>query len=110
MKKKFVHFIFKFSNWLICSLFFYSCAQIVNPSGGPKDTKPPRAVKYIPDSAARNFSSKNIAIVFDEYIQLADLQKQLIISPPLKNQPDIKVKGRTLFIELKDTLKKNTTY
>ena len=91
-------------------MFFYSCAQIVNPSGGPKDTKPPRAVKYIPDSAARNFSSKNIAIVFDEYIQLADLQKQLIISPPLKNQPDIKVKGRTLFIELKDTLKKNTTY
>lgn len=91
-------------------MFFFSCAQIVNPSGGPKDTRPPRAVKYIPDSAAKNFSAKNIAIVFNEYIQVGDLQKQLLISPPMNIQPDVKAKGKMLLIEVKDTLKKNTTY
>ena len=92
--------------WLLAS----RCAQIVNPNGGPKDVAPPRAVKYIPDSAKTNFSSKNIAIVFDEYIQLNDLQKQLVISPPMNIQPEIKVKGKSLLIELKDSLRKNTTY
>ncbi|MEK6616765.1 MAG: Ig-like domain-containing protein, partial [Bacteroidota bacterium] len=92
--------------WLLAS----RCAQIVNPNGGPKDVSPPHAVKYIPDSAKTNFSTKNIVIVFDEYIQLNDLQKQLVISPPMNIQPEIKVKGKSLLIELKDTLRKNTTY
>ena len=94
---------------LICTLFF-SCAQIVNPNGGAKDVKPPHAIKYIPDSAKTNFNTKNIAITFDEYILLNDLQKQLVISPPMNVQPEVKTKGKTLFIELKDSLKKNTTY
>ncbi|MFI5163656.1 MAG: Ig-like domain-containing protein [Bacteroidia bacterium] len=94
---------------LICILFF-SCAQIVTPTGGPRDVKPPRAIRYIPDSAAINFKAKNIAIAFNEYIVLADLQKQLVISPPMKKMPDVKTKGKMLLIELKDTLKKNTTY
>lgn len=91
-------------------LVFFSCAQIVSPTGGKKDTVPPRVVKYLPDSAATNFNAKNVSIFFDEYIQVNDLQKQLIISPPMKIQPEIKVKGKTLLIELKDTLKDNTTY
>ena len=86
------------------------CAQIVNPNGGPADAKPPHALKYSPDSARTNFSGKHISIFFDEYIQLNDLQKQLVISPPMSIQPDIKVKGKSLLIELKDSLKKNTTY
>ena len=87
-----------------------SCAQIVTPGGGPKDLAPPRVEKYIPDSAATNFSAKNISIVFDEFIQLTDLQKELTISPPMNIQPEIKVKGKMLLIEMKDTLRKNTTY
>ncbi len=107
MKRNKIFFsLLVFGFWLLAS----QCAQIVTPSGGLKDTKPPRAIKYIPDSAAKNFSSKHIAIVFDEYIQLNDLQKQLVISPPLKIQPEVKAKGKTLTIELKDTLQKNTTY
>ena len=92
--------------WLLAS----QCAQIVNPNGGPKDVKPPRTVKYFPDSAQTNFSAKNITISFDEYIQLNDLQKQLVISPPMNVQPEVKAKGKILFIELKDSLRKNTTY
>ncbi|MBI4946782.1 MAG: Ig-like domain-containing protein [Bacteroidetes bacterium] len=110
MKTKRQKYIFKLSNWLIISFAFSSCAQIVTPGGGPRDVKPPHAIKYIPDSAAINFKAKNIAISFDEFIVLSDLQKQLVISPPMQTLPDIKTKGKMLLIELKDTLKKNTTY
>ena len=109
MKRNFLKYSFNFS--LFAFFFFFSrCAQIVIPGGGPKDTTSPRVEKYIPDSAAVNFKSKTIVITFDEYILLADLQKQFTVSPPMNIQPEIKVKGKMLIIELKDSLKKNTTY
>lgn len=102
------YFLFFF---LIAFYILHSgCAQIVVPSGGPKDIKAPYAEKYIPDSAATNFSSKTITILFDEYIQLQDLQKEMTISPPMRIQPEVKAKGKMLQIEINDTLKKNTTY
>jgi uncharacterized protein (DUF2141 family) len=52
-------------------------------------------------------------LYFDEYIKLTDIQNQLIVSPPLKYTPEIKpLGGANKFIEinLKDTLRENTTY
>jgi hypothetical protein len=51
-------------------------------------------------------------VFFDEFIQLKDLNNQLIISPPLENAPDIKVKNKTLTIDFdkEEILKPNTTY
>ncbi len=91
---------------------FYSCAQVVTPGGGKKDIIPPRVTKYQPDSAQLNFNSKTIQINFDEFVQLKDLNNQLIISPPLKTTPDISIKNKTLTLvfDKKDTLKPNTTY
>ena len=94
---------------LICTLFF-SCAQIVSPTGGATDKTPPKIVKYIPDSMPVNFKTNVIHLKFNEYIKLNDLAGQLVISPPMNKQPDINVKGKDLVIEIKDTLKKNTTY
>ena len=96
---------------LICTLI-YSCAQVVAPSGGKKDVTPPRVVKYLPDSASLNFKSRFIVIFFDEFIQLKDLNNQLIISPPVETTPDIKVKNKTLTIDFdkNEILKPNTTY
>ena len=96
---------------LVCTLI-YSCAQIVAPGGGKRDTTPPKVMGYMPDSAALNFKSKSIEIVFDEFIQLKDLNNQLIISPPLEYMPDIKVKSKTLYFDFnkKEQLKSNTTY
>ncbi len=93
-------------------LFFASCAQVVMPGGGKKDVTPPKVVKYTPDSAQLNFNAKAIQINFDEFIQLKDLNSQLIISPPLKTTPEITVKSKSLNIvfDRKDTLKSNTTY
>jgi uncharacterized protein (DUF2141 family) len=89
----------------------FSCAQMQVPGGGPKDTFPPKAVKYIPDSAAVNSNPKVIRIFFDEYIQLKDVQGQVIISPPMKTTPEIRlVKNKIVEVEFKETLKLNTTY
>ena len=105
------HIIHKIILLIVGILLLSSCAQIVSPGGGAKDILPPKTSKYIPDSAQLNFNSRIIEITFDEYIQLKDLNNQLIISPLLAKTPDITVKGKTLIIELdkEETLKPNTT-
>ena len=89
------------------------CARRGRPEGGPKDEDAPILVNAKPLQFTTNFNSKEIKIYFDEYIKLKDLQKQLIISPPLKYQPIIKPLGtpsKYISIKILDTLKENTTY
>jgi len=88
----------------------YSCANIVAPNGGPKDVTPPKVTKCEPDNFTVKFNTRLIRIAFDEYIKLNNINTQLMISPPQKNLPDIFIKGKTLNIKIKDTLKPNTTY
>ncbi len=112
MTKKLQHSFFIVINISIILLLISSCAQIVSPGGGKKDITPPQVVRYSPDSAQLNFKSRSIEITFDEFVQLKDLNSQLIISPPLENEPDINLKNKKLIIDLnkKDSLKPNTTY
>lgn len=96
---------------VLIALAFSRCAQIVAPTGGPKDTLPPYLVNATPPDSSLHFKSKKIVLDFDEFIQLQDLQKQLIIAPNPKRQPQIRSKLRTLTISWEnDTLKPNTTY
>jgi hypothetical protein len=95
---------------LIVTALLASCAQVVTPDGGPKDVQAPRAIAYMPDSAAVNFKGQKIVIRFDEYIALNDLNKQLVISPSVKRKPEITIRKKDLVIEFKDTLEENTTY
>lgn len=93
-------------------LLLASCAQVVSPGGGAKDAGPPKVLQYVPDSASLNFKARSIVLTFDEYIQLQDLNNQLIVSPPMNKTPDIKVKNKSLVIDLDkdEVLKPNTTY
>lgn len=102
----------RFSAFAVIAILIASCAQVVAPGGGKKDTTPPHVLKYSPDSASIHFNSNHIELTFDEYVQLKDLNNQLIISPPLKKTPDIDVKNKTLTIDLdkEEQLKPNTTY
>ncbi len=90
--------------------FIASCANPVSPSGGPKDVDPPVHVKAEPPLYTKNFTSNKIKITFNEFIQLKDVTNQVIISPPMDEMPDFKVKGKSLIIELNEELKENTTY
>lgn len=84
---------------------------MVAPTGGPKDVTPPKVLSYSPENKSTLVHVKKIDITFDEYIQLKDLSKQFIVSPPLKHLPIPVVKGKVLEIALtKDTLLDNTTY
>lgn len=94
----------------ILLIIIAGCANQVAPSGGPKDITPPTVLDYEPDSASVLFSANTITIKFDEYIVLNDVFNQIVISPPLNETPEYKLKGKTLTITLKDTLKPATTY
>jgi hypothetical protein len=87
-----------------------SCASIVAPSGGKKDEKPPVLVKVVPEQHTVNFNSKKVVFEFDEYIQLVDKDKQLVISPIMKPAPQMEVRGKKLTITFNNDLKPNTTY
>ena len=91
-------------------LLLVSCANIVTPSGGPRDTTPPKPLKCIPANYSSQFNSNKIEILFNEFILLKDIKNQMIISPPLNEIPDVTVKGKTLVFEIKEKLKENTTY
>lgn len=88
------------------------CAKRGTPEGGARDTIPPVITRTVPENYVTNFNSKEIRIFFNEYIKLKDIQKQLVISPPLDNQPIITPYGtsREIRIVFQDTLKENTTY
>ncbi len=90
-----------------------NCARKGRPEGGPKDEDAPLMISAKPPHFTTNFKGNEIKIYFDEYIKLKDLQKQLIVSPPLKYPPLIIPQGtpsKYVTIKILDTLKENTTY
>ncbi|MFL5752590.1 MAG: Ig-like domain-containing protein [Bacteroidia bacterium] len=95
---------------LSAALLLTGCAQIVPLSGGDKDVQAPGALEFIPANRALQVSTKTMLIEFDEYIQLRDLQSQLIVTPQLKELPEVNVKGKSLAIHFKEALQPNTTY
>jgi uncharacterized protein (DUF2141 family) len=101
---------------LILSLAFLlsvtgsSCANIVPPSGGPRDSLPPKLLKASPPNGTTNFRSKTIELVFDEYVDLSDVSKNFLFTPTFNINPNVEVKSRTITVKLKDTLDPNTTY
>ncbi|MDP2386551.1 MAG: Ig-like domain-containing protein [Bacteroidota bacterium] len=94
----------------ILLLLLASCAQVVPLTGGNEDEKAPQPTELIPADKTLNFNSERITITFDEYIQLKDIFNQLIITPQLKEQPEINANGKTLTIKFNETLRENTTY
>ena len=86
------------------------CANIIPPTGGPKDSLPPVLIKATPVNMATQFKGANIELEFDEYIQLDNLQQELIVNPPFDRTPDITGRLRHVYIKVRDTLQPNTTY
>ncbi len=88
------------------------CAKRGSITGGAKDTISPVLKASFPKNLSTNFNGKEIKLVFDEYVKLKNINKQLVISPPMKRQPDILPSNasKVITIKLKDTLQPNTTY
>lgn len=86
------------------------CANAVAPTGGPKDKTPPEVVEAVPENNSINFIGKKIEITFDEYVTLENANQNVLISPPLSQKPDIKLKNKTVVVKFKEDLALNTTY
>ena len=96
---------------LSLSLFlFYSCAQTVSLTGGEQDVTPPVILKQEPPNYTTEFNASQIRIYFDEYVVLDNPSDNFLISPPLKQQPEYTLKGKSLIINLNNELEDSTTY
>jgi len=102
---------FKYILFLLV-LILVSCAKRGSITGGLKDTIAPVLKMSFPKNFSTNFKGNEIRLTFDEYIKLKDLRKQLIISPPMKNEPLILPTNvsKYLTVKINDTLQPNTTY
>ena len=106
-------FIYKTLFLLLSITFIFSCARTGRPDGGPKDELAPIFVTSTPPYKTINFSNKEVRLQFNEFIKLKDLNKQLIVSPPLKSPILVTPQGtasKFLKIQILDTLAANTTY
>ena len=91
-------------------IFNTSCANMGMPTGGDKDSIPPVVVKTIPELRGTNFKGSDLRFTFDEYIIPDEISEKLVISPPMKKKPLIKMKGKMLIVEFAEDLKKESTY
>lgn len=94
----------------ILSLLFFGCAKVGAPTGGLQDTNPPVYIEAEPANGAVNFSGNEIDITFDEYIQLKDQNKEVILSPPMKKKPVLRVRDNSIRVVLSEELLLQTTY
>ena len=107
MKRLFLLFIF--------SLLVTSCARVGSPNGGSRDSIAPQMLGSNIDSPNVNVPRdlKELRIDFDEYVMLNQVQKNLIISPPIKKIKKIfpsSLATKYVLIQWEDTLQENTTY
>lgn len=98
--------------WLLFAVLAMvcSCAKMGQPDGGWYDETPPAIVRTLPADQGVNIKAKKINIYFNEYIQVDNPTEKVVISPPQIEQAEIKPSGKKIEVELKDSLKPNTTY
>ncbi|HKL37669.1 MAG TPA: Ig-like domain-containing protein, partial [Bacteroidales bacterium] len=110
-KTKISYILYSFVLALGVMLVFNRCAkEMTSLSGGPRDTIPPKLLESEPPNYSVHFDSKEIEIEFNEFIQLQEVQQQFLSSPPFEEDPEIKMKGKGIEIELKGSLEDSTTY
>ncbi|MCP4551958.1 MAG: Ig-like domain-containing protein [Bacteroidetes bacterium] len=87
------------------------CANPVSPEGGPKDEEPPQILKMNPPNYATDVVGvTRLSVQFNEFVRLLALSGQLMISPPLSETPNIRTKGKSVIIDIKEPLRDSTTY
>lgn len=98
--------------FLILALAIVGCAKRGTITGGLKDTISPVLRSAIPKNYATNFTGNSIRLNFNEYIKLKNINKQLIVSPPMTTAPEVLPTNASKYItiKIKDTLRPNTTY
>lgn len=95
---------------LMIAEMLLSCAQIVAPTGGKKDTLAPVIVKIFPANQSKNFNGKQIDILFNEYVSVDNIQQQLSITPNVEGTYETKIMPKGVRLTFDKPFKENTTY
>lgn len=103
-------FLFIISGLLPAVFTGPGCANIIPPDGGPRDTIPPVMINAAPGDSARHFTGNKIVLSFDEYVDVQNIQENMLVSPLPKVLPLVDFKLKTVTVKLRDTLEANTTY
>jgi hypothetical protein len=94
--------------WLIALL--QACATPGAPTGGPLDKTPPKVMTFSPGHLSTNVQDKTFTVQFDEWVQIANVREQVIISPAPEKFPEIIAKRDQVTVRFEDDLKDSTTY
>jgi hypothetical protein len=94
----------------LLAILCWNCAQQGSPTGGPRDKDPPVVLECTPPNYSTRFDAKKILITFDEYVVLDNVNQELIVSPPMEEKPEVKLRKKTVIIQFEEALKSNTTY
>lgn len=99
-------------HWPILFLFVLACARQTTPTGGPRDSIPPKLIvaQSFPRNGQTNFNSQQIELAFDETIFLNNPKEQIIITPDVRKEYDIISKKNRVILKLNSPLQDTTTY
>jgi hypothetical protein len=100
----------KFIYILVSVAFVASCARTSSPTGGPTDEDPPIPLRSKPLNYSTGFNDKKFIVEFDEFVTLANIRQELLVSPPLPEKPEVKQRGKALIVKVNNELKDSTTY
>ncbi len=93
-------------------MFPQGCANTTTPpSGGPRDTIPPRLVKTspLPGSVNVPVHKPQIVFTFNEYVVVKDANN-IFLSPPLEKKPKFRISGKSVVVTFESDLDTNRTY
>ena len=90
-------------------LLLLGCSQPISPTGGKRDTTPPKLIKSIPENKQTNYKGKSIELEFDEYIVAENLQQKLLITPD-PGEYEYKAKPTSVRLVFKKSLDSAKTY
>ncbi|MDQ3278407.1 MAG: Ig-like domain-containing protein [Bacteroidota bacterium] len=110
MRKAIFSFFIVLAGAFFLTLSSTGCANIIPPSGGPRDSLPPTLVLATPGDSTLNFRNNRISFTFDEYVDLQEVQNNLLFTPTFETNPEVSVRLKTVSVRFRDSLLPNTTY
>lgn len=96
---------------VIISFIWISCAKQSSPMGGPKDEDPPVLLETNPKNESTNIKPNEITLLFNEYVNLDNPTKQIIITPRVNtDEVQFLANKNRISIKLNQELEDSTTY
>lgn len=100
--------LFSLSSVISC-VALVSCANIGNPSGGPRDEDPPVFISADPAPGSVNVNKTRMTLTFNELVNVKDAFSKVVVSPVGKSVPKVMSLGKKVTVTF-DSIQPNTTY